>query len=103
MPGKNGGMSRFVFLPADSECDQLAKRRNTEFGGWNGGGGWLAEGRGVPNRFHRESLWLRLRVRKGWRRKGRGEGTRGVEGRRHQQHNDRQKDFSVIWGSLFFC
>lgn len=40
--GKNGGMSRFVFLPADSECDQLVKRRNTESGagrGRKGGGG----------------------------------------------------------------
>lgn len=37
--GKNGGMSRFVFLPVDSECDQLVKQRDPECGSGGGGGG----------------------------------------------------------------
>lgn len=36
--GKNGGMSRFVFLPVDSECDQLVKQRDAECGSGGGGG-----------------------------------------------------------------
>lgn len=48
-------MSRFVFLPVDSECDQLVKQRDTECGSGGGGGG--GGGGGVSNLFHRESLW----------------------------------------------
>lgn len=57
-------MSRFVFLPVDSECDQLVKQRDTECGSGGGGcggdgGGRLGVGGGVggPSLFHRESLW----------------------------------------------
>lgn len=39
-------MSRFVFLPVDSECDQLVKQRDTECGSGGGGGGDGGGGRG---------------------------------------------------------
>lgn len=60
--GKNGGMSRFVFLPVDSECDQLVKQKDTECGSGGGGGG--------SSLFQRESL--RPSPESGWdeRKKG---------------------------------
>lgn len=42
-------MSRFVFLPVDSECDQLVKQRDTECGSGGGGGG--GGGGGAPISF----------------------------------------------------
>lgn len=72
--GKNGGMSRFVFLPADSECDQLVKRRNTESGsgrGRKGIGGW-----GGPIAFT-VRVFGRALSQEGVEKKRRGEGRGG--------------------------
>lgn len=81
--GKNGGMSRFVFLPVDSECDQLVKRRDTECGSGGGGGGG-------PISFSRESLWPSFESERGEEKKwGRVQ---------LNEHNDKQKNFSVICG-----
>lgn len=44
-------MSRFVFLPVDSECDQLVKQRNTECGSGGGGGGGAGGRGGGPISF----------------------------------------------------
>ena len=54
--GKNVGMSRFVFLPVDSECDQLVKQRDTDCGS-RGTRGVRRERGGGSSLFHRETLW----------------------------------------------
>lgn len=89
--GKNGGMSRFVFLPVDSECDQLVKQRDTECGSGGGGVGW---GEGGSNLFHRESLRPISESERDERKKEEKNGGKLL----HNEHNDKQKDFSVISG-----
>lgn len=72
-------------MPVDSECDQLVKQRDTECGSGGGGG----EGGG--------SISFTVRV---W---GQALSQRGVKekkwgGLQHNEHNDKQKNFSVICG-----
>ncbi len=83
-------MSRFVFLPVDSECDQLVKQRDTECESGGGGGGGRGGG-GGSSLFHRESLWPSSESERGERKKKWGR----VQ---HNEHNDKQKNFSVICG-----
>lgn len=82
-------MSRFVFLPVDSECDQLVKQRDTECGSGGGGGG-DGGGGGAPISFTvrvcGQALSKSRMKEKKWGRV------------QHNEHNDKQKNFSVICG-----
>lgn len=84
-------MSRFVFLPVDSECDQLVKQRDTECGSGGGGGGdGGGGGGGAPISFTvrvcGQALSKSRMKEKKWGRV------------QHNEHNDKQKNFSVICG-----
>lgn len=79
-------MSRFVFLPVDSECAQLVKQRDTDCGsewGRKNGGGWRRGG----NLFHCETLWL------SWWVGGQGEVKEKMGRVQHNEHNDKQRNF----------
>lgn len=81
--GKNGGMSRFVFLPVDSECDQLVKQRVTV--------------KDAEEGVHLLLPWeisVRLWDREGWK----SVCVCVCVGLHHTEHNDKQKNFSVIHG-----
>lgn len=82
--GKNGGMSRFVFLPVDSECDQLVKQRVTVKDAEEGG----------PLAFTMRDFGQALRQERG----GGSVWVCVCAGLHHTEHNDKQKNFSVIHG-----